>query len=104
MENLTFKAKRIDNGEFVEGWFTKKKIGNLIVPVIERYIENDSGDYIESYEIDGKTLEQIQDKNVVIINKEESLIMYKSLYELRKSPNGLSWDEFELYKKFQNNI
>lgn len=55
-----FKAKRLDNGEWVIGWFTKKEIGNLIVPVIERYREWDTGDYIETIEIDGKTLMYIE--------------------------------------------
>ena len=54
--NVYFKAKRIDNGVWVVGFFTKKKIGNLIVPVIEVYKEWDSGDYMETYEIDGDTL------------------------------------------------
>ena len=56
--NVYFKAKRIDNGEWITGFFTKKKIGNLIVPIIEVCKESDSGDYIESYEIDGNTLKQ----------------------------------------------
>ena len=55
--NGYFKAKRIDNGEWVTGFFTKKKIGSLIVPVIEVYKEWDTGDYMEFYEIDGDTLE-----------------------------------------------
>lgn len=54
--SVYFKAIRLDNGEWVTGFFTKKKIGNLIVPVIEVYKEWDSGDYIETYEIDGDTL------------------------------------------------
>lgn len=54
--NVIFKAKRVDNGECIEGFFTKKQIGNLIVPVIERYKEYDSGDYIESIEVDGSTV------------------------------------------------
>ncbi len=54
--NVYFKAKRIDNGELVVGFFTKKKIGALIVPVIEVYKEWDSGDYIETYEVDGNTV------------------------------------------------
>lgn len=57
--NGYFKAKRIDNGEWVTGFFTKKKIGSLIVPVIEVYKEWDTGDYMEFYEIDGNTLESI---------------------------------------------
>jgi len=55
-----FKAKRLDNGEWITGWFTKKEIGNLIVPVIERYREWDTGDYIETIEIDGETLMYIE--------------------------------------------
>jgi hypothetical protein len=54
-----FIGKRIDNGELVTGYFTKKKIGSLFVPVIEVIKEWDEGDYIESYEIDGNTLVQI---------------------------------------------
>ena len=60
-----FKAKRLDNGEFVTGWFTKKKIGQLIVPVIERYRECDTGDYIESVEIDGETILEVCDDEPV---------------------------------------
>lgn len=54
--NVKFKSKRLDNNEWITGFFTKKKIGNLIVPVIEVYKEWDSGDYMETYEIDGETL------------------------------------------------
>lgn len=61
----TFKAKRIDTGEWVEGFFTKKKIGALIVPVIEVYKEWDSGDYMDFYEIDGDTLEEIIDWKLI---------------------------------------
>lgn len=57
--NAYFKAKRLDNGEWVTGFFTKKKIGSLIVPVIEVYKEWDTGDYMDYYEIDGNTLESI---------------------------------------------
>ena len=57
MKDIIFKAKRLDNGDWVKGWFTKKKIGSLIVPVIEKYKEWDSGDYIETFEIDGETLQ-----------------------------------------------
>lgn len=54
--NPYFTAKRSDTGESITGFFTNKKIGQLIVPVIEVYKEWDSGDYMESYEIDGETL------------------------------------------------
>ena len=59
-EALLFTANRLDNGEPITGFFTKKKIGNLIVPVIERYREWDTGDYIESIEVDGSTLSALQ--------------------------------------------
>lgn len=57
MVNVFFKAKRIDNGQWVTGFFTKKQVGGLFVPVIEVIKEWDSGDYIESYEVDGDTVE-----------------------------------------------
>ena len=57
MVNVFFKAKRIDNGLWVTGFFTKKQVGGLFVPVIEVIKEWDSGDYIESYEVDGDTVE-----------------------------------------------
>ena len=57
-KEVIFKARRADNGEIIQGFFTKKKIGSLICPVIERIIENDNGDYVESIEIDETTLEK----------------------------------------------
>ena len=54
--NVMFKAKRIDSDIWVTGFFTKKQQGDLFVPVIEVIKEWDSGDYVESYEIDGSTL------------------------------------------------
>lgn len=57
MVNVFFKAKRIDNGQWVTGFFTKKQVGGLFVPVIEVIKEWDSGDYIEYYEVDGDTVE-----------------------------------------------
>lgn len=70
MRQILFKAKRVDNGEWVEGLFTKKKIGQLIAPIINKYREWDSGDYMEEWEIDGETLCQytgLDDKNGVKI-------------------------------------
>lgn len=57
MVNVFFKAKRLDNGQWVTGFFTKKQVGGLFVPVIEVIKEWDSGDYIEYYEVDGDTVE-----------------------------------------------
>ncbi len=66
-----FTAKRIDNGEWVTGFFTQKKIGSLIVPVIEVYKEWDTGDNytiivaMDYYEIDVDTLEYIIDWKLI---------------------------------------
>jgi hypothetical protein len=57
--NVYFTANRLDTGDKVIGFFTKKEIRGIIVPVIEVYREWDTGDYMESYEIDGETLKQI---------------------------------------------
>jgi len=54
--DVTFYGKRIDNDEWVRGFFTKEQRGSLFVPVIQMIKEWDSGDYIESFEIDGDTL------------------------------------------------
>jgi len=54
--DVTFYGKRIDNDEWVRGFFTKEQRGSVFVPVIQMIKEWDSGDYIESYEIDGDTL------------------------------------------------
>ena len=62
---ILYKAKKL-NGEWTEGWFTKVESGNLIVPCLQRYREHDTGDYIESVEINGETLCQaigLTDKN-----------------------------------------
>ena len=57
MVNVFFKAKRLDTGQWVKGFFTKKEKDGLFVPVIEVIRECDSGDYIESYEVDGNTVQ-----------------------------------------------
>lgn len=43
--NFKFRAKRIDNGEYIVGLFCRKKIGNLICPCIQIEKEYDNGDY-----------------------------------------------------------
>jgi hypothetical protein len=60
-KKVIFKAKRLDNGEWIEGFFTKKKLTSIFVPVIERIVENDNGEYMESIEVDGSTLQNIQE-------------------------------------------
>jgi hypothetical protein len=57
MVNVIFKAKRLDTGDWVEGFFTKKEKNGVFVPVIEVIKEWDSGDYIESYEVDSDTIQ-----------------------------------------------
>ena len=66
MREILFRGKRIDNGEWVYGLFARCKVGNLILPCIQRERENDSGDYIEAIIVNGNTLGQytgIKDKN-----------------------------------------
>jgi hypothetical protein len=58
MVNVFFKAKRLDTGKWVEGFFTKKQKDGLFVPVIEVIKEWDSGDYIEYYEVHEDTIQQ----------------------------------------------
>lgn len=87
---MEFKAKRIDNGEYVKGFFTNKERGNLIVPVIDVYKEWDTGDYIKSYEIDGDTLIPIYDSEIYIIE--------------RRSGNGKTEDSDCFISSSMNNI
>ena len=66
MREILFRGKRVDNGEWVYGLFARCKVGNLILPCIQRERENDSGDYIEAIIVNGNTLGQytgIKDKN-----------------------------------------
>ena len=66
MREILFRGKRADNGEWVYGLFARCKVGNLILPCIQRERENDSGDYIEAIIVNGETLGQytgIKDKN-----------------------------------------
>lgn len=56
MSNYLYKAKRTDNGRWVEGLFCRDKKGNLIVPCIEIEHESDFGDWIERVEINGNTI------------------------------------------------
>ena len=58
MREILFRGKRIDNGEWVYGLFARCKVGNLILPCIQRERENDSGDYIEAIIVNGNTLGQ----------------------------------------------
>lgn len=59
--NVIFRAKRADNGNWIEGFFTKKQMnkGGAFLPVIERIKEHDNGDYIESIEVIGSTVMNI---------------------------------------------
>jgi hypothetical protein len=67
MENeLMFQAKREDNGNLITGYFTRKKIGGFIYPVIEVEKNLDGGDFIESHIIDGNTLKKISAKPLMI--------------------------------------
>ena len=60
MVNVLFKAKRLDNDQYVTGYFTYEQTSpSCFSPVIQVIKEWDSGDYIESYQIDCDTLEQL---------------------------------------------
>lgn len=56
MERL-FKAKRTDNGEWIEGYYYKRVHVDKVVDAIEKY--NGTIDSIEYYEIDPDTLCQL---------------------------------------------
>lgn len=58
MRDILFRGKRADNGEWVYGLFARCKVGNLILPCIQRERENDSGDYIEAIIVNGEMLGQ----------------------------------------------
>ena len=66
MREILFRGKRVDNGEWVYGLFARCKVGNLILPCIQRERENDSGDYIEAIIVNGETVGQytgLKDEN-----------------------------------------
>lgn len=105
--DVKFTGKRLDNGEEVIGFFTKKKIGNLIVPVIETYKEWDSGDYIESREVDGETISQVNENNKLTVEQLEILmcdyckeIGSDSIVGLHVCDNFRDWMVKELMKVY----
>ena len=68
MREILFRAKRIDNGEWVEGYYTKLKwCNNIIYVAIPDEAEIDSGNSLcEAYEINPETTCQytgLKDKN-----------------------------------------
>lgn len=65
MREILFRAKRVDNGEWVEGHYTKLKWCNNIIHVaIPDEAEIDSGNTLyESYEINPETLCQYTGKS-----------------------------------------
>ena len=64
MREILFKAKRKDNGEWIEGYYYKRIQGGKVVDAIEKYNGNIGS--IEYYEIDPETIYQftgLLDKN-----------------------------------------
>lgn len=64
MREILFKAKRKDNGEWIEGYYYKRIQGSKVVDAIEKY--NGNIESIEYYEIDPETICQftgLLDKN-----------------------------------------
>ena len=54
MREILFKAKRKDNGEWIEGYYYKRIQGGKVVDAIEKYNGNIGS--IEYYEIDPETI------------------------------------------------
>ena len=65
MREILFRAKRIDNGEWVEGYYTKLKwCNNIIYVAIPDEAEIDSGNSLcEAYEINPETTCQYTGKS-----------------------------------------
>lgn len=64
MREILFKAKRKDNGEWIEGYYYKRIQENIVADAIEKYDGNINS--IEYYEIDPETICQftgLLDKN-----------------------------------------
>lgn len=61
MKEILFRAKRKDNGEWIEGYYYKRIQEGKVVDAIERY--NGNIDSIEYYEIYQNTLCQFTGKN-----------------------------------------
>ncbi len=62
MREILFKAKRINNGEWVQGWYMETFTGSALIVTLYDHILG----MIEKYEVDPKTLSQytgLKDKN-----------------------------------------
>lgn len=59
--NLEFKAKRLDNNNWITGFYCKYQFhkGGLFIPCIQVIKEWDEGDYLEYYEIIPETLQYV---------------------------------------------
>ena len=85
-----YRAKEEKTGVWRIGYFTRKKSGGLIEPVIEVEYESDSEDYIESYIIDGNTLGILvcKDKNNKNVWSNSKVIYNNLVYDLIYNING----------------
>lgn len=110
-DKVIFKAKRLDNGDWVEGFFTKKQLNVLFVPVIERIRESDNGDYMESIEVDGTTVRLAKDETPEYVKTPDYIkdaISYCSQCESDLGFMGSPkyYEQKELIKKYfeKNNV
>jgi hypothetical protein len=95
MEELIFKGKCAKTGRIVEGFFTKKKIGSLFIPVIERIIESDSGDYIDSVEI-SELLPTRESKILSAVNQMCTESLSPDMFE--------NWEEIKVWLEINRGI
>ena len=103
---LLFRAKEVETGIWRKGFFTRKKEGSLIIPVIETEKEWDSGDFIETFHIDGNTLGQrvCEDKHGNTIWSNSKVKYYDKIYSLKYSVNGWYIDDGILSNFDENEI
>lgn len=92
MREMLFKAKRIDNGEWIEGYYYKRVQGNNVVDAIEKY--NGNIESIEYYEINPETLCQY----IGITDKNDRKIFENDIIETHTF--GFDNDHFITYVKF----
>lgn len=120
-DRYLYRAKRIDNGEWVEGYYVKTKLGNNAVPVDVIFVpwkENRSDEW-GWIEIDSSTICQctgLKDKNGKLIWENDFMIGYlDDIYQEDATYVRVMWrnngfcthqngyDDFEILDEFDQN-